>query len=47
LNTLYGATPALGQELASELKGKIVLDTGNPDPQRDGAIGGGRAPLES
>ena len=34
----YGATPALGQELASELKGKIVLDTGNPYPQRDGAM---------
>jgi 8-hydroxy-5-deazaflavin:NADPH oxidoreductase len=34
----YGATPALGKELASELKGKIVLDTGNPYPQRDGAM---------
>ena len=34
----YGATPALGKDLASELKGKIVLDTGNPYPQRDGAM---------
>jgi predicted dinucleotide-binding enzyme len=34
----YGATPALGQELAKELKGKIVLDTGNPYPERDGPM---------
>jgi predicted dinucleotide-binding enzyme len=32
----YGATPQVGRELAAELKGKIVLDTGNPYPQRDG-----------
>jgi predicted dinucleotide-binding enzyme len=32
----YGALPQLGKELASELAGKIVLDTGNPYPERDG-----------
>jgi predicted dinucleotide-binding enzyme len=34
----YGAMPQLGQELKSELKGKIVLDTGNPYPNRDGPM---------
>jgi predicted dinucleotide-binding enzyme len=34
----YGAMPALGQELSKELEGKIVLDTGNPYPQRDGPM---------
>jgi predicted dinucleotide-binding enzyme len=32
----YGALPQLGQDLKSELAGKIVLDTGNPKPERDG-----------
>ena len=32
----YGALPQVGQELRSELAGKIVLDTGNPYPERDG-----------
>src|SRR5262245_52875747 len=32
----YVAVPELGKELAAELKGKIVLETGNPYPQRDG-----------
>jgi 8-hydroxy-5-deazaflavin:NADPH oxidoreductase len=32
----YGALPQLGQDLKTELAGKIVLDTGNPYPQRDG-----------
>jgi 8-hydroxy-5-deazaflavin:NADPH oxidoreductase len=32
----YGALPQLGQDLKSELAGKIVLDTGNPNPERDG-----------
>jgi predicted dinucleotide-binding enzyme len=32
----YGATPQLGRDLAAELKGKIVLDAGNPYPSRDG-----------
>ena len=34
----YAATPQLGRDLASELKGKVVLDTGNPYPTRDGAM---------
>jgi 8-hydroxy-5-deazaflavin:NADPH oxidoreductase len=34
----YGVLPQVGQELAPVLKGKIVLDTGNPYPQRDGAM---------
>jgi predicted dinucleotide-binding enzyme len=32
----YGATPQVGRDLAVELKGKVVLDTGNPYPSRDG-----------
>jgi predicted dinucleotide-binding enzyme len=32
----YGALPQVGRDLASELAGKIVLDTGNPYPERDG-----------
>jgi hypothetical protein len=32
----YGALPQLGRDLKSELAGKIVLDTGNPYPDRDG-----------
>ncbi len=34
----YAATPQIGRDLKSELAGKIVLDTGNPYPQRDGAM---------
>jgi len=34
----YGALPQIGRELAKELKGKVVLDTGNPYPQRDGEM---------
>jgi predicted dinucleotide-binding enzyme len=34
----YGAMPQLGRDLQSELKGKIVLDTGNPYPNRDGPM---------
>lgn len=34
----YGATPQLGKDLAQELAGKIVLDTGNPYPSRDGPM---------
>ena len=34
----YKATPQVGQDFKSELKGKVVLDTGNPYPQRDGAM---------
>jgi 8-hydroxy-5-deazaflavin:NADPH oxidoreductase len=32
----YFATPQVGRDLAAELKGKVVLDTGNPYPGRDG-----------
>jgi predicted dinucleotide-binding enzyme len=34
----YGAMPQLGRDLQGELKGKIVLDTGNPYPNRDGPM---------
>jgi 8-hydroxy-5-deazaflavin:NADPH oxidoreductase len=33
----YHALPELGRTLESALAGKIVLETGNPYPQRDGA----------
>jgi predicted dinucleotide-binding enzyme len=32
----YFATPQIGRDYAAELKGKVVLDTGNPYPGRDG-----------
>jgi predicted dinucleotide-binding enzyme len=32
----YGALPQVGRDFRTELSGKIVLDTGNPYPQRDG-----------
>jgi hypothetical protein len=32
----YGALPQVGKDLATELAGKIVIDTGNPYPERDG-----------
>jgi predicted dinucleotide-binding enzyme len=34
----YAATPQLGKDLAKELAGKVVLDTGNPYPSRDGPM---------
>ena len=34
----YGATPQVGRDYAAELKGKVVLDTGNPYPGRDGEM---------
>ncbi len=34
----YGALPQLGQEYGAQLKGKIVLDAGNANAGRDGAI---------
>jgi len=34
----YGALPQVGRELKAELAGKIVLDTGNPYPSRDGEM---------
>jgi 8-hydroxy-5-deazaflavin:NADPH oxidoreductase len=38
LSVPYKATPDVGRDLASLWKGKIVLDTGNPYPFRDGAM---------
>jgi len=38
LSVPYKATPQIGRDLAKELKGKILLDTGNPYPARDGAM---------
>ncbi|HET9699741.1 MAG TPA: NAD(P)-binding domain-containing protein [Burkholderiales bacterium] len=34
----YGALPQVGRDYAAELRGKVVLDTGNPYPHRDGAM---------
>ncbi|MFI5401074.1 MAG: NADPH-dependent F420 reductase [SAR324 cluster bacterium] len=34
----YGAMPQVGRDFAGELKGKIVLDTGNPVARRDGPM---------
>src|SRR2546430_51759 len=34
----YGALPQIGKDLQTELKGKVVLDTGNPYPERDGEM---------
>jgi predicted dinucleotide-binding enzyme len=38
LSVPYKATAQVGQDLASAWKGKIVLDTGNPYPMRDGTM---------
>jgi hypothetical protein len=32
----YAALPGIGRDNAAELKGKVVLDTSNPIPRRDG-----------
>ncbi len=32
----YGALPQIGKDYAAELKGKVVMDAGNPYPSRDG-----------
>jgi 8-hydroxy-5-deazaflavin:NADPH oxidoreductase len=34
----YKALPQLGRDLAASIKGKVVLDTANPYPQRDGEM---------
>lgn len=34
----YGALPALGEELAEQMDGKVVIDACNPFPHRDGEI---------
>jgi predicted dinucleotide-binding enzyme len=38
LSVPYGAFPQVGRDHAGELRGKIVLDPGNPFPQRDGPM---------
>ena len=43
LSVPYKATPQVGRDLANDWKGKILLDTGNPYPFRDGAMAAGRA----
>jgi 8-hydroxy-5-deazaflavin:NADPH oxidoreductase len=35
----YGSLPAFGEEYGTLLIGKIVLETGNPYPARDGVLG--------
>jgi predicted dinucleotide-binding enzyme len=34
----YSALPQIGKDFAAELKGKVVLDTCNPIPRRDGEM---------
>ena len=34
----YAALPQVGKDLQNELKSKVVLDTGNPYPERDGEM---------
>jgi len=34
----YHAVPQIGRDLANELAGKVVLETGNPYPSRDGEM---------
>ena len=34
----WGALPAVGKQLGAQLKGKIVIDTCNPRPARDGDL---------
>ncbi|HEY6456132.1 MAG TPA: NAD(P)-binding domain-containing protein [Steroidobacteraceae bacterium] len=34
----YGATPQIGHDYAKQLAGKVVLDAGNPYPERDGPM---------
>ena len=34
----YSATPQIGHDYARELAGKVVLDAGNPYPERDGPM---------
>lgn len=38
LGVPYSSMPQIGQDYAASLKGKIVLDAGNPNPRRDGAM---------
>jgi 8-hydroxy-5-deazaflavin:NADPH oxidoreductase len=38
LSVPYNATPQIGRDLGADLKGKVLLDTGNPYPFRDGEM---------
>ena len=38
LSIPYGAVQRFGQEHRARLQGKVVIETGNPYPERDGAI---------
>ena len=38
LSIPYGAVQRFGQERRARLQGKVVIETGNPYPERDGAI---------
>jgi 8-hydroxy-5-deazaflavin:NADPH oxidoreductase len=38
LSVPYHATPQIGRDLGADLKGKVLLDTGNPYPFRDGEM---------
>lgn len=38
LGVPYSSMAQIGKDYAAALKGKIVLDAGNPNPRRDGAI---------
>ena len=35
----YGSLPAFGQDYGTQLAGKVVIETGNPYPERDGDVG--------
>jgi 8-hydroxy-5-deazaflavin:NADPH oxidoreductase len=38
LSVPYHATPQIGRDLGADLQGKVLLDTGNPYPFRDGEM---------
>jgi predicted dinucleotide-binding enzyme len=40
LSIPYGSVERFGQEHGTRMQGKIVIETGNPYPERDGAIAG-------
>jgi predicted dinucleotide-binding enzyme len=38
LSIPYGSLPAFGKQYGSQLAGKVVMETGNPYPERDGEV---------
>src|SRR5919201_6999230 len=38
LSIPYGSVQAFGEEYGQKLAGKLVIETGNPYPERDGAV---------